>query len=267
MSLHQAPLSPPLTPSTPSRIKSIQNILACSHLTVDRPENLPCHLLRGCVLRLSDGSRLVTETSPSPSLSLLRCESTYLESEATILELLSASSLPIPRILTYERPTDGTDSPFILESYISGSSLKAIGPELKRNERELLEQQLKSLRSIVSEHRSFAYGPAGLVKAGRGFDTWREAFTAMLESLLMDGEDIMVNIPYFHLREAISRWDRHLDDVTEARLIIPSLCEPEKVMVDCKRNEVTGLLDFGRAFWGDISMTVDRNDGDVKNLL
>lgn len=265
MRLHVAPLSPPLTPATTQ--EAVHGILACSRLTVTHSEDLPCHLHQICVLRLSDGSRLVTKSCPSPSLSLLRCENIYLYSEATTLELLATSSLPVPRVLRYERQSHGNEAPFILETYVSGISLEEVGDYLTRIERQKLEQQLKSLRSIVSEHRSSVFGPTGLVSAGRGYNTWREAFTAMLESVLMDGEDFMVNIPYFQIREAISRWDTYLDDITEARLIVPGLCEPSNIMIDRKRNEVTGLLDFGRAFWGDIAMTDDHEAEDIKSLL
>ena len=83
----------------------------------------------------------------------------------------------------------------------------------------------------------------------------------------MDGEDIMVNIPYFAIREAISRWESYLDDVTEARLVVPDLSKPENVLIDRKSNMVTGVLDFGGAVWGDVAMTKHERADDIKSLL
>ena len=83
----------------------------------------------------------------------------------------------------------------------------------------------------------------------------------------MDGEDLNVNIPYFQVREAVSRWESYLDDVTEAKLVVPGLGEPENTLIRRESNEVTGMFDFGRAFWGDNGMTEKKAKGDIKGLL
>ena len=90
---------------------------------------------------------------------------------------------------------------------------------------------------------------------------------AMLEMLLMDGEDIMVNLPYHQIRETLSRWENYLDDVIEARLVVPGLGEPENTLINRSSNEVSGLLDFGRALWGDLALNEERKEGDIKGLL
>ena len=77
----------------------------------------------------------------------------------------------------------------------------------------------------------------------------------------------MVNIPYFQIREAVSRWETYLDDVTEARLVILGLGDGENTLVSRKSKEVTGLLDFGRALWGDPALGLERKEGDIRGLL
>ena len=240
MGISKALLSAPLTP--PTTQKAVQDIIARSRLTAAHSEAKRC---------LS-------------SLSLLQCDYTDTEPKFIVLE---SSSPPILQILRYQRSGTHTTSPCTFEPYVFGLHLEEVRNYLTGTAREKLEQQLQSLRCIVAEHRSFSFGPAGLVKAGRGFSTWREAFTVMFESVLMDGEAVTVNIPYRRIREAINRWDTYLDDVSEACLIVPGLCEPENVMIDSDRNEVTGLLDLGSAFWGDIAMMDVRGDEDIKRLL
>ncbi|KAL9128369.1 MAG: hypothetical protein Q9217_002948 [Psora testacea] len=266
MDFDYAPLSPPLTPCTTTQ-KAVQRKKSCSRFTVNHGEDLPDHLHRICTLCLSDGSRLVLKASPSPSLCLLRSEYTYLDTEATTLELLANSNLPIPRIIKYERQPCHFGSSYLVITHLRGTRYADALMYLTRTERASIELQLCTLGSIISHHTSFTFGPAGLVKAGQGYKTWREAFIAMLESVLMDGEDNMVNIPYFQIREAVSRWETYFDDVTEARLLVPGLGSPENTLIDNKTNNVTGLLDFGRAVLGDVGLVGARMEGDIKGLI
>ncbi|KAL9639620.1 MAG: hypothetical protein Q9164_000814 [Protoblastenia rupestris] len=265
MGLQYIPPSPPPTPCTARR--AVQSIISCSRLTVNHIEEISSHLHRVYTLRLSNGSRLCLKTSPSPSLCLLRGEYAYLETEATVLELLAKSSLPLPRIIKYDRRCSHFGVPSLLTNYLSGTRYVDALPYLTRAERANIELQLRSLRLIVSQHVSNTYGPANLVKAGEGFETWREAFIAMFESVLMDGEDSNVNIPYFQIREAFSRWETYLDDVTEGRLLVPGLGSPENTLIDRRTNDVTGLLDFGQALWGDVDFVAERIKGDIKGLM
>lgn len=101
----------------------------------------------------------------------------------------------------------------------------------------------------------------------KGFKTWREAFSSMMESIFVDGENVMVNLPYFQIRESISRWEIYLDDVQEARLVVLGFGRPENVLINRRTNEVTGLLDFGRAIWGDADMSEQQRGDDIKSHL
>lgn len=89
----------------------------------------------------------------------------------------------------------------------------------------------------------------------------------MLEDVLRDGEDMMVNIPYFKIREALSKWGSHLDGVSEAKLVVLGLDNPENVLIERRTNEVVGLLDFGMAVWGDPAMATSKGHSDIKSLL
>ena len=266
MGLAYPPLTPPMTPDITER--TVQKVLSCSRLTVSHFAELPGHLHQICLIHLSNGTKIIFKTSPRQTLCLLRTEQTYLETEATVLQLLARTSIPTPRMLRYERPKHHEqESPFILMTQLPGVPYSDVKDQLHRNDWLVIEGRLKQIRSAISQHSSYTYGPAGLVNAGEGFRTWREAFTAMLESILMDGEDMLVNLPYHSIREAISRWELYLDDVVEARLILPGLNDPRNVLVDRKTNEVVGVLDFGRAIWGDLAMNADMQLGGIKNLL
>ncbi|KAL8960217.1 MAG: hypothetical protein Q9193_003038 [Seirophora villosa] len=95
------------------------------------------------------------------------------------------------------------------------------------------------------------FGPVAGNAAKQAHATWREAFKEMLESVLMDAEDLLVNLPYGHIRDEFARLAGTLDDVSEPRLVVLGLSDARNVLIDRQSNSITGLLDFGRALWGD----------------
>ena len=271
--VYQTPhlLSPPQTPQPSNLHKTINLILQPSYLTISSMEDLSNHHLHRLVaISLSDGSRLVLKISPPSATLLLRQEHHLLTSEAAALATLAKSSLPVPQVLKYERGSTHLGRPFLLTSRLPGIKYSEVLPYLTHSDKATIEMQLRSLRSCISQHSSSTFGPAGLVataKEGGGYKTWREAFIAMLESVMQDGEDMMVNISYFQIREAVSRWESYLDEVTEARLLVLGLGKPENVLIERRTNEVTGLLDFGMAVWGDPAMGVGGGKTDIRSLL
>lgn len=90
---------------------------------------------------------------------------------------------------------------------------------------------------------------------------------AILESLLMDGEDKLVSLPYSQIRDETLRLGNALDEVRQARLVVLGFGQPENVLVDRKTNEVTGLTDFGRAMWADPDMVGGGAPSSPKSLL
>ena len=248
----------------------IEDVLVPSRLTVYQMEDISGHLHRVRLVRLSNGSSLVLKVSPPPATPLLRHECYSLESEALAFSLLAKSSLPVPRVLRHDARCIHIGSPFLLTTHLSGISYADVRQYLTRSERAGIERQLRSLIGVISQHTSSIYGPYGpvsLVASNQGHKSWQEAFVAMLESVLMDGEDMMISLPYSQIREHVSRTKNVLDSITEARLVVLGFGEPENVLIDRRTNEVTGLLDFGRAIWGDWEMTDLEKRKGTKGLL
>ena len=245
----------------------VQDTLQCSRLEVSKMEDIRGHLHGICKLRLSNGSGLVLKLGPSPSTVLLRHERYFLESEASILSLLKRSSLPVPRLLRYDARSIHLGSPFLLSTHIPGVSYADVLPHLTRSECRDIELQLRSLTSIISQHKSPTFGPAALVASNKGFSTWRESFKSMLESIIMDAEDMSINLPYHAIRESAFSVTNELYDVKEARLVVLGLGQPQNVLLDERTNDVTGLMGFGQAVWGDTAFSEPASSCDRKSLL
>ena len=216
--------------------------------TVTGMEDLSEHVHCVRLIHLSNGIRLLLKISPSTNTELLRHERHCLDAEAFTFSLLAKSKLPIPRVLRYDPRSVHLGSRFLLTTHLSGIPYVSARPYLTRSERSGIERQLDSLSSIITQHTSPRFGP---VAAHKGYDTWREAFLSILESVLMDGEDKLVSLPYLQIREEALRFSGALDDVKQARLVIPGFGHPQNVLIDRRTNEVTGLTDFGKAMWAD----------------
>ena len=265
-----APSPPSLSCPTSSGVDSLQKVVS-SILVQPTAETSKYHMdeLQGHrhslkVIHMSDGSRLMLKMYPSPSLTLLRHERRCLNAEALTFSVLAKSKLPIPRVLKHDHSSTLLGSPFLLTTYLPGITYSSVRRYLTRSERSSIERQLKSLASVISQHTSHRFGPVALKK---GYKTWREAFLAVLELALMDGEDRLVHLPYDQIRAEAVRFGHTLDDVKEGRLVILGFGSPENVLIDRRTNEVTGLTDFGRAMWGDATMIEDDGQRSPKNLL
>lgn len=246
----------PLYPSsvffaTTSLQKTIQDLLLPYRFTIANIEDLPHHLHRIYCITLASGSRLTLRLPPPTASQLLRHERTFLKNEACALSILAKTNLPIPKIIEHDRKGSRFGTTFLLTTHLPGISYADALPYLTRSERRGIESQLRTSSSVVSQHRATTFGPAALVAARKGFRTWREAFTFMMESVLMDGEDMMVNLPYIVIREVLATSREVLEEVQEARLAILGFGSSGNVLIERKTNKVTGLLDCSQAVWGD----------------
>ena len=220
---------------------------------------------------LPDSLTLYLHGLPPASIPLLRHERLSLENEAVALNILRRCNLPIPRLLYHSSKSSQLGMPFVLTTVLSGEPLSWHLPLCTDAERTLLESQLQSLKKSISRYTSDSFGPVALVADGKGSETWREAFGAMMSSILKDGEDAFVNLPYVAIREITERAGSTLDEVVKARLFAPGLSRPSQVFVERDRVgqlEIVGLLNFRSAIWGDVQMEWESvEDGSVRTLL
>ncbi|KAL8724028.1 MAG: hypothetical protein Q9166_008172 [cf. Caloplaca sp. 2 TL-2023] len=232
----------------------VQQTVLEPSLAVAQVDVLPDHLHGVSIIHLSNGSCLALKAGPSPITLLLRHERNLLDNEALALQILARSDLPIPHILKHDPTSRRLGSPFHLSTFVPGVPYAEVQKLMKPPERANVERQLRFLIAAIGQHVPMAtdfYGPVVLAASKQGHRTWREAFKAMIDSVLMDAEDLLINLPYAQIRTEVARSESALDDVQEPRLVIPGLTEPRNVLIDPETNNITGLLDLSRALWGD----------------
>lgn len=193
-----------------------------------------------------------------------------LENEAGALEILARSNLPVPRIFKYDPSSTRLGGPFLLTTFLPGASYAAERKCMSTSERADVERQLRFLVAAIGQYGPPSPNSFGLVAqaaANKGHRTWREAFKEMLESVLMDAEDLCINLPYALIRDEFARCEHVLDDVREPRLVVLGLSEPRNILIDRRKNSISGLLDFGRSLWGDWQFDAREEVGGSKCLL
>ncbi|KAE8152709.1 hypothetical protein BDV25DRAFT_150650 [Aspergillus avenaceus] len=216
---------------------------------------LEAHLHPICLIMLSNGVQLLLKCSPAPLTPLLRREQSMLETEGRALTLLEQSGLwGIPKIFHHSSQRTSHQSGFLLRQYINGVTLEEAEPGLTAQERKDIDRSLGSLARQVGQHVSQAFGTLEQVANGSGRRSWRDAFTTLFESILRDSEDVFVNLPYTELRHQVCRLSPALDEVRLPQLVVIDFGRPSQVLLDPVSKTLSGIVDFGKALWGDIYM-------------
>ena len=201
------------------------------------PTKSPLRLFR---LTLSHPETNLLLSMPMPSnVRLLRHENNLVHDEATLLTFLAKTTMPdnlqkiAPDLIKHCSSARDLGTSYNIVTSIGGTPLYRLSGEFTAAEKCKIHTELGTLQrqfsTIVSPTAKF--GRVSEVCAGAGFGGWTEAFMALLESVLRDGEDMSVNIPYERIRWHAARGTWALDEVVVARLVVLDAEDSEKVLV------------------------------------
>ncbi|TGO18721.1 hypothetical protein BTUL_0008g01060 [Botrytis tulipae] len=263
-------------------------------------EELPStQLPRLYTLNMSNDNKLLLSFAPSLAVRLLRHETTLQYSEATLVHFLDTSSQKskgvntngvedvehdlasikledaIPKMLKHSSNNREMALPYTIFEPTAGKTLSALSVYLSLSDRHLIDKQVgsltRSLASLTSPNGTFGTAARVLpdpfkqsppsAPLGSGSSTWSEAFNTLLESILRDGEDMAVLLPYDVVRSHYQRLSWRMDAVKLPRLVLLDLGE-RNVMIENGIKEgsshipteslkVTGLRNWSQGVFGD----------------
>ncbi|KAH7394247.1 kinase-like domain-containing protein [Phaeosphaeria sp. MPI-PUGE-AT-0046c] len=232
--------------------KIIRAVFRTSKITVQHAERLQGWLHQVYLARLADGNCLVLKCPPSHNTRVLRHEKHFLESERTTLETLHEyTQLPVPQVIKHDHQGGALGSPYLMMTYLPGRRLSEIARRLTPTERHSIDRTLGTYVGALTALSATQFGMTRRVFAKKGCSTWKEAFLSLLESVLRDGEDMLVTIPYESVRYYIGKCSHFLDQATQPRLVALNVCDPQNVLIDEQTKRVTGLVGFSNVIWGD----------------
>ncbi|KAF7928876.1 uncharacterized protein EAE97_009718 [Botrytis byssoidea] len=262
-------------------------------------EELPStQLPRLYTLNMSNDNKLLLSFAPSLAVRLLRHETTLQYSEATLVHFLDTSSQKskgvttngvedvehdlasikledvIPKMLKHSSNNREMALPYTIFEPTAGKTLSALSVYLSLSDRHLIDKQVgsltRSLASLTSPNGTFGTAARVLpdpfkqsppsAPLGSGSSTWSEAFNTLLESILRDGEDMAVLLPYDVVRSHYQRLSWRMDAVKLPRLVLLDLGE-RNVMIEngikgsshipTESLKVTGLRNWSQGVFGD----------------
>lgn len=195
----------------------------------------------------------VLRAAPPDSILQLFYEYRMMRQEPAIhRRLLEETSVPVPEILAFDFSRSLIDRDFLIMPQLPGKPLSSA--DLSRNAyRNALRQwgrYVAEIHSVTDRENRFGYlGEHQCMTPG---STWRHAFTEMYRKELEDIHRCGVYTREI-VDDATELLDRHvscLDSCHTSRLCHGDLWVTN-LLVD-EDGDVTGVIDFDRACWGDI---------------
>lgn len=245
----------PVVTDEQHRLDAALSLLFPSTVHVHSSLSLSGHIHSLRLIVLSNGARVLLKGSPSSSTALLRRERSFLENEAQFLALLGQSGNPcIPQLYNYDPSGRPWGSPYLIRQYMNGRSLSEMENELSPLQRDGIDRHLGFLLSTIGQNAAPGFGTLQQVARGAGTSSWRDAFCALFEGILRDAEDTFVHLPYSEIRDGLSRLAPALEDVTLPRLVVVDFGRPSHILLDEESKQLSGIVDFSSALWGDVLM-------------
>ena len=195
---------------------------------------------------------VVLKVSVPPGARVLRYEKDLMRREVEVYRLLAEQTdLPVPRVLYSDFSCALLPSPYFFMSRVQGAGMLGLRAKLSPADMEEVKGQLGAcfarLHAVQGAH--FGYFPA---EGEKRFSTWRGAFTDMVQSILQDGREGGIRLPYEEVERTLAANAHCLDEITEPCLINFDLWAGNVFLAQTEGGwQVQGIVDWERAFYGD----------------
>ena len=202
---------------------------------------------------LADETILVLKVSPSADMPLLSYEHGIMATEAMFYQAASTSGVPVPRVVHTDFTHDIVDSDVLLMTYCAGHSWYSQRDRIGEGDHARLRADLGGMVAALHGITGPGFGyPAESV--ARLSASWREAFTAMIHTVLADAAKFGASLPRpaNEIADLLAAHAAGLDEVTTPALVHFDLWEGN-ILIDMTTPAPTigGLIDGERAMWAD----------------
>ena len=200
---------------------------------------------------LADGRSVVLKVGPTSGTGILAYEHGVVGAEARYLRMVERHipGGPHPRLLHHGVDESDGGSEWLITDFIPGVALTSMEQEADKDTvRADLGAAVARLHTITGEH----YGYDGGRACGQ---TWREAYAAIIESLLEDAVEWNVSlvVPPERIRAAVARSSGVLDEIDRPALLHFDLWDGNALCAADTNGRwgLAGLVDGERFLFGD----------------
>jgi aminoglycoside phosphotransferase (APT) family kinase protein len=204
-------------------------------------------------LRLADGQVFVLKVAPPPGMDLLRHEVDLMHTEVRFFQQAREAGAPVPAIAFADLDRDLVGRDYVFLEELAGESLSRADPRLSTVDRGAVRRELGAAIGRVHAVTGERYGYP-LRHSRTWQSTWRDAFLAMVDDILVDAArlDSELPLPRPVIAERFARHAALLDAVDRPALVHFDLWDGNVfVRQDGDGWRLTGLIDGERAFYGD----------------
>jgi fructosamine-3-kinase len=207
-----------------------------------------------------DAADFVLRVAPPDDAGFLFYESLMMRQEPGLHALIHAeTAIPVAAVIAHDFSRARIDRDYLLMTALPGTSLSdayALGAAQRRQALRQVGTHLRALHTLTADAHlgRRMYGYLGAHRPMPPQPTWTEAFHVMWNMLL---DDVVACGTY---TETDAQAFRDLLDAYRevfAREVEPCLLHmdvwEQNILVDAEGN-VTGLVDFDRALWGDVEI-------------
>ncbi len=219
-------------------------------------------------LVLENGPDCVLKIAPHPETRVLRYETNLMRAEVNALRRVgSATNLPVPQIIADDFTRRIINRDYFLMSHLDGIPFNKLRGSLSKEAQNAIERDTGRITRQINAIRGESFGYMG---ADERFDDWRTCFDYMIQCLLADARDagVRLPLPFDELYARLEMQFDHLDEVAAPQLVHWDLWDGN-IFIDPVTSQITGLIDFERALWGDPLMEVcfDNFGNDTQHYL
>jgi len=194
----------------------------------------------------------VLKVGPPIDSEIMSYEANMMEAEIACMNLISENTLiPCPKILFSDLTRNVIPYQFFFMEYIQGETWANQKDKISSQQNDSILKQLGKITAVINSYKGEGFGYFNL---DRKFDSWFDALYWMCSLLFKDALKYKIDLP---LEEAdflrlLEKFKFSLDEVKQPKLIHWDL-SPANIFVreNNSEYELTGVIDFERAIWGD----------------
>ncbi|MCI9338131.1 MAG: aminoglycoside phosphotransferase family protein [Lachnospiraceae bacterium] len=195
-------------------------------------------------------SGIVLKVGPAPEAELLTYEKDILRTEVEAYRLLQGRPIRIPRILAWDYTHEEIPCDYFFMEHVEGCLWKNCAERISPENRRQLMYELGRCNAAVHGVKGNWFGYLKEDARFR-FDTWAEAFFAMMSDILEDGRRKGCRLPYDEITAAVIRRKDCLNAVRTPCLVDFDMWAGNVLVDEASCSRITGIIDFERCFFGD----------------
>lgn len=194
--------------------------------------------------------KVVLKIGAAPDADLLTYEKENLVAESHAYEQLKDKDIPMPKVLVYDDSGKIIVNKYLIMTYVEGKTwkncLKEISPEQKKALMYELGKYAATIHSVVGD--KFGY-----IKENYRFlfDTWSDAFCAMIHAIMEDGRKRAFPLPEERIEAVLKKYSDLLNEIKTPHLVDFDLWAGNVFINHQDNSHISGVIDLGNCFYGD----------------